>query len=234
VTAKLKRLDQVLANYGYSSRSEAKAFIREGVVSVDGAVVRDPARRVDPRSVLIDGEPVDHPDGVFVLLNKPAGYACSHADGESPLAYSLLPERWLRRNPAVNTVGRLDRDTSGLIIVTDHTDLVHRLSSPKSGIEKVYEVTVDRPLDADLAEVFASGTLTLEGETSPCLPAKFEMTGETTCRLILKEGRNRQVRRMFESRGWTVVALKRTRFGPWELGDLPEGEWREAQIGDWC
>jgi len=224
----LKRLDQILANYGYSSRSEAKAFIREGIVTVDGKVVHDPAFKADPHKVLIDGEPVDRPDGIFVMLNKPAGYTCSHSTPEGPLVYSLFPERWLFRNPVVSTIGRLDRDTTGVIIVTDMTELVHRFSSPKFKLEKVYHATLDSTPAAELIEVFASGTLMLEGEQEPCLPAKLEITAERACTVTITEGRYHQVRRMFEAKGHVVVSLKRVKFGPWELGDLAEGEWRDA------
>jgi 16S rRNA pseudouridine516 synthase len=222
----LKRLDQIIANCGYASRSEAKALIREGRVTVDGNAVADTGLRVNAASVRIDGEPLDHPDGLFFALNKPAGYACSRNPSESPLVFELLPERWNLRNPEISTIGRLDRDTSGLILLTDIPGLVHALASPKKGTEKVYEAVLDRPAKEEWIALFASGKFRLPDEEKPCLPARLEITGDRTARLTLTEGRFHQVRRMFETAGATVLELKRTRFGEWTLDGLEEGELR--------
>jgi 16S rRNA pseudouridine516 synthase len=223
------RVDRLLANLGYGSRTEVQALIRSGRVTRDGSVVRDPAASVLAAGVLIDGEPLDHPDGLLVLLHKPAGYVCSHNSSEGPTVFELLPRQWLLRNPRVEAVGRLDKDTTGLLVLTDDHDLLHRLTSPKHHVEKVYEVTVDADLRPSLVEVFASGSLMLRGEDKPCLPAALKLTGSRTAAVTITEGRYHQVKRMFAAAGaGHVVALHRTKFGDWSLGELTEGEWTPA------
>lgn len=219
----LRRLDQLIANCGIASRSGAKALVREGRVMIAGTIASDPGQRVDAGEVLVDGEPLDHPDGLFFMLNKPTGYTCSRNPSESPLVFDLLPELWNLRNPEISSIGRLDRDTSGLLLLTDIPGLVHTLSSPKKGTEKVYEAVLDRPAKEDWIGLFASGKFRLPDEEKPCLPARLEITGERTARLTLTEGRFHQVRRMFETAGATVLGLKRTRFGQWTLDGLEEG-----------
>lgn len=222
----MRRLDQLLSSLGYCTRRETARLIREGRVSIRGEPARRADERVDPHAVQVDGEPLEAPDGLLAMLHKPAGYACTHSADEGPTIYDLLPPYWLDRNPAVTSVGRLDKDTSGLLLVTDQGHLVHRFTSPKADVAKRYEVVVDRDLEPGLVEVFAAGTLLLRSETKPCLPAQLEITGARTAALTLAEGRYHQVRRMFASQGWRVEELHRSRFGPYELGDLPAGEWR--------
>ncbi len=226
----MRRLDQLLANLGYCSRSEARDWVRSGRVTVDGEPARDAALKVVAAAVRIDGEPPDHPDGLLVLLHKPLGLVCSHDPREGPAVYSLLPPRWLRRNPVVTTVGRLDKETSGALLLTDLPDLVHRLTSPRHKVPKVYRATVDRDLPPGVAELFAAGTLRLEGEEKPCAPAQLEVIGPREARLTLTEGRYHQVRRMFSAAGATVLTLHRDSFGPLDLGGLAPGAWRELPV----
>ena len=223
----LRRLDQLLANLGYCSRREARAWVGAGRVTVGGRPAADPGARADPAVVRIDGDPPDHPDGLLLLLHKPVGLVCSHDTREGPDIYVLLPPRWRRRNPPVTSVGRLDKDTSGLLLLTDRSALVHRLTSPKHKVPKTYRVTLDRDVPADCASVFAGGTLLLRGETTPCAPAALRVLGPREAEITLIEGRYHQVRRMFASQGCEVATLHRVRFGPLELGDLPVGQWRE-------
>jgi 16S rRNA pseudouridine516 synthase len=137
------RLDRLLANTGIGSRSEVKSLLARGHCTIDGVIVREPATKVtDPATVLFAGEPLDRPNGVFVVLNKPTGYTCSHETREAPLVDELLPASWAIRTPRPEWVGRLDRDTSGLLIITDDHQLLHRLTSPKHHIVKVYEAVV--------------------------------------------------------------------------------------------
>lgn len=227
---KTHRIDQLLSQYGYCSRREARAWLAAGRVLVDGVPARSADQRVPVGSVRIDGEPVDHPDGILVVLHKPAGCVCSHDTGEGQTVYDLLPARWRNRNPVVTTVGRLDRDTTGVLLLTDDGTLVQRWTSPKRKVPKVYEVTVDADLPAGLGDLFASGTLMLEGEDRPCLPATLEPTGPRTARLELVEGRFHQVKRMFAAQGLEVTALHRSRFGRLELGDLAPGRWRSVGV----
>lgn len=226
----LRRLDQLLSACGYCSRSEARLWVRGGRVVVAGQPAKAFDQKAAAADVWVDGEPVDSPDGILVLLHKPIGYVCSHDSKEGPRVFDLLPKRWLKRNPPVATVGRLDKDATGALVITDQGELVHAWTSPKRHVTKLYEVTVDRDLDAKLVRVFASGELRLEDESKPCLPAKLEIVSEREARLELTEGKYHQVKRMFGSQGWTVTRLHRSRFGDFELGDLPVGQWRRIDL----
>lgn len=221
-----RRLDQLLANLGYCSRREAREWIDAGRVEVAGQVADDPGQKSSAGAVRVDGEPLDHPDGLLLLMNKPLGRVCSHDAREGPSVYDLLPDRWRRRNPVVTTVGRLDKDTSGLLLLTDQSALVHRLTSPKHKVPKVYRATLDRDLPTDAGEIFACGTLRLKGEAAPCAPAELRVLERRGAELTLTEGRYHQVRRMFSAIGCEVVTLHRVRFGDLELGDLAPGQWR--------
>jgi 16S rRNA pseudouridine516 synthase len=222
----MRRLDQLLASLGHGSRREVRALIEAGNVTVAGVIATKPDCKVDAHEVLVDGQPLEAPEGLLAMLHKPTGYVCTHADGEGSTIYELLPTRWRRRNPPVTSIGRLDKDTSGLILVTDRGDLVQKWTSPKAEIEKIYEVEVDQPLLPRLIDIFASGTILLRGEDKPCLPARLEIADDFHARLTITEGRYHQVRRMFASLGLHVEELHRVRFGEYELHGLEPGEWR--------
>ncbi|MEW5743359.1 MAG: pseudouridine synthase [Myxococcota bacterium] len=224
-----RRLDQLLSSLGYCSRKEARGLCADGRVTVDGVPVKDASQRVTPSKVMLDGEPLDFPDGLFVMMHKPVGLVCSHDSRDGARIYDVLPEPWLRRDPQVNTIGRLDKDTSGLILLTDVGALVQRLTSPKHHVDKVYEATLDATPDAGVIAAFAQG-IQLEGEAGPTLPAELEVLGERLAQVTLREGKYHQVRRMFAACGLHVAALKRTRFGDWALGELGEGEWRPLPL----
>jgi 16S rRNA pseudouridine516 synthase len=227
-----RRLDQLLANLGYCSRREVRDWLKAGRVSVAGKVADDPGVKPSPAAVRVDGEPLDHPEGILLLVNKPLGLTCSHDPREAPLIYELLPARWRERNPVVTSVGRLDKETSGLILLTDHTELVHRLTSPKHKVPKIYRATTDRDLSPDLIPRFASGTIQLDGEKEACAPAELRIVGPREAELTLIEGKYHQVRRMFAACGTTVLTLHRTTFGPLTLGDLKPGQYRELAFAD--
>lgn len=220
------RLDQLLSRFGYCSRSEARGWLRNGRVQRGDEILDDPSERVLATEVLVDGEPVEFADGLLVAFHKPAGYTCSHDPKDRPTIFEILPPRWQARNPVVSSVGRLDKDATGLLLLTDQGDLIHEWTSPRHHVPKLYEVTVEADLPPGLEILFASGTLLLEGETKPCLPARLEVLGPYSARLELTEGRYHQVKRMFASQGCPVVRLHRSRIGALELGDLPEGQWR--------
>ncbi len=226
----MRRLDQLLANLGYCSRREARRWIDDGHVTVRGKPADDVSHKALADDVRVDGEPLDHPDGLLLLLHKPVGLVCSHDEREGPNIYSLLPPRWLRRNPLVTSVGRLDKDTSGLLLLTDQSPLVHRLTSPKHKVPKTYRATVDRDLSPELVPLFASGTLLLSGETNPCAPAELTLISPREATLTLIEGRYHQVRRMFSALGSTVLTLHREKFGDLTLNDLAPGQWRELPL----
>ncbi len=228
---KAVRLDKLLANLGYGSRREIQGLARAGLVLLDGAPLRDAGGRIAldadlPARMTIDEEPLDPLPGVALLLHKPLGVTCSHKEA-GPLVYSLLPERWRHRDPALSTVGRLDKETSGLLLLTDDGALLHRIIAPKANVAKRYQVTLEQPLQGDEARVFASGTLMLEGEERPLLPAVLEVHDATHAAVTVTEGRYHQVRRMFAAVGNHVAALHRDRVGGLELPpDLAAGAYR--------
>jgi len=226
----MPRLDQLLASLGYGSRREVHDAIEAGRVTVGGRPAVDPGTKVRPADVRWAGEALDHPGELLLLLHKPVGVVCSHDEREGASVYGLLPPRWRRRNPVVTSVGRLDKETSGLLLLTDRSALVHRLTSPRHKVPKVYRVELDRDAPAGTAERWAMGGWTLPGEHEACAPAQLKAVGPRRAEVTLTEGRYHQVRRMFAAVGCTVVALHRTQFGPLSLGDLAPGAWRELAI----
>ena len=226
----VRRLDQLLANLGYCSRRSARDFLKSHTVTTGAARLTDPARKINASDVRVDQEPLDHPEGLLVMLHKPLGLICSHDPAEGSSVYSLLPPRWRERSPQVTSVGRLDKETSGLLLLTDQGPLVHRLTSPRHHVPKRYRARTDDPIPAGLVALFASGQLLLDGERDPCAPARLEIMGEKEALLELTEGRYHQVRRMFASQGLTVLTLHRESFGDLTLGDLAPGVWRELPL----
>ena len=219
------KLVKLIANLGYGSRKQVALMFREGRITDAAGEVLYADDRVDHADIRIDGEPLDPPAGLALMLHKPVGYTCSTKDA-GRIVYDLLPARFRLRSPLLSTVGRLDRDTSGLLLMTDDGQLLHRIVSPKSHLPKVYEATLAQDLRGDEAVLFSSGTLLLESETTPLAPATLEVLGPRHARLTLTEGRYHQVRRMFAAVGNHVEALHRPRIGGLSLGDLPAGEWR--------
>lgn len=214
-----------IANLGYGSRREVAAWFRDGrICDADGQALDEDAR-IAPERVRIDGEPLDPPPGLVLMLHKPVGYTCSTKD-PGRLVYDLLPRRYRYRDPLLSPVGRLDRDTSGLLLFTDDGGLLHRIISPRSQVPKQYEATLAQDLRGDEAALFASGSLMLEAEKTPLLPAEMEVLEPRRARLTLHEGRYHQVRRMFAAVGNHVTALHRCRVGALELVDLEAGRWR--------
>jgi 16S rRNA pseudouridine516 synthase len=219
------KLVKHIANLGYGTRREvAQMIARRRVTRRDGAVLAegDPFTHDD---VCVDGHPLDPPLGALILLHKPAGYVCSTKD-RNPLVYELLPPRFRARSPVMAPVGRLDRDTSGLLLLTDDGRLNHRITAPRTHLPKTYEARLATDPRGDEREIFASGTLMLESEQEPLLPASLEIVAPRQVRLTITEGRYHQVRRMFAAVGNHVESLHRSAIGPLTLGDLPSGEWR--------
>ena len=207
-------------------------WLKRGRVTRNGEVVKSVNEKAEPQEVLVDGAPVEFPDGIYVALNKPLGCTCSHKE-EGELVYDLLPAQWLRRNPVVNTVGRLDKETSGLLLLTDDGAFEHAQTSPKRHVSKVYAFTTASPVPQAAVAQFASGEFMLQGERTPCLPAELVITGECTGRLTLHEGRYHQVRRMLAAVGAPVESLERIEIGPLKLAELnlAPGEWVEIDPG---
>ncbi|HKR88215.1 MAG TPA: RNA pseudouridine synthase [Phenylobacterium sp.] len=225
------RLDRLLANMGYGSRREVQQLVRAGLVTLDGAEVADAEMRIAltpelSQRMQVRGAALDPPPGMALMLHKPLGATCSHKEA-GPLVYDLLPGRWRMRDPAISTVGRLDKETSGLLLLTDDGGLLHRIISPKKHVSKRYLATLARPLDGHEGARFASGELMLDGEDKPLLPAKLEPLSERQAWLTITEGRYHQVRRMFAAVGNHVEALHRDRVGGLDLpADLEPGAFR--------
>lgn len=227
-----RRIDQILSSHGYCTRSEARAWVARGRVKVDGQPVPSAEGKARVSQLRIDGEPVEFPGGLLVLMHKPAGCVCSHNEKDGSRVYERLPARWSRRNPPVTSVGRLDRDTTGVLLVTDQGTLVQRWTSPRHKVPKLYEVTVDADLRPEMIALFAAGTLLLEGEKDPCLPAALKILSPREATIELVEGRYHQVKRMFASQGCNVTRLHRSKFGDFTVDGLKPGEWRPLPIKD--
>lgn len=225
------RLDRLLANLGYGSRREVQALVERGAVVLDGERLRDASARLAvtadlPTRMTVGGAPLDPPAPLSLMLHKPLGVVCSHKEAGRSV-YELLPARWRARDPALSTIGRLDADTTGLLLITDDGPFLHRVISPKSHVAKRYLATLDRPLEGHEAALFASGELMLESEATPLRPAVLEPLSDRTAYLTITEGRYHQIRRMFAAVGNHVVALHRDRIGELDLpADLAEGRYR--------
>ena len=225
------RVDKLLGSMGYGSRTEMARLGKAGGIVLDGVDLTDVSKRIAvtpdlPSRMEIDGQPLDPPPGLVLMLNKPLGMTCSHKE-DGALVYDVLPDRWRRRDPAISTIGRLDKATTGLLLLTDDGDLLHRVISPKRHVAKVYRAGLARPLAGTEAGLFAAGGLVLEGEDKPLAPAALEVLSPTEARLTVTEGRYHMVRRMFAAVGNHVETLHRERVGGLALpDDLPPGEWR--------
>jgi 16S rRNA pseudouridine516 synthase len=216
---------------GYGSRTEMARLGKAGGIVLDGVDLTDVSRRIPvtpdlPERMKVDGQPLDPVPGLVMMLHKPLGMTCSRKE-DGALVYDVLPPRWRRRDPAISTIGRLDKQTTGLLLLTDDGDLLHRVISPRRHVAKVYRATLARPLTGAEGEVFAAGGLVLEGEDKPLSPAVLEVLSPTEARLTVTEGRYHMVRRMFAAVGNHVEGLHRERVGGLVLpDDLAPGDWR--------
>jgi 16S rRNA pseudouridine516 synthase len=229
--APMARLDRLLANLGYGSRREVQALVQHKQVELDGVALRDAGARIAvtpdlPERMTVVGRPLDPPAPLTVMMHKPLDVVCSHREPGRSI-YEILPKRWRARTPALSSIGRLDKDTTGLLLVTDDGPFLHRVISPRHHVAKRYLATLDRPLEGFEAEAFAAGTLMLDGETAPLAPAVLEPIDLRRAYLTITEGRYHQVRRMFAAVGNHVTALHRDRIGGLVLPDeLAPGDWR--------
>ena len=225
------RVDKLLGSMGYGSRTEMARLGKAGGIVLDGVDLTDVSKRIGvtpdlPGRMEIDGEPLDPVPGLVMMLHKPLGMTCSRKE-DGALVYDVLPPRWRRRDPAISTIGRLDKQTTGLLLLTDDGDLLHRVISPRRHVAKVYRATLARPLAGTEGDVFAAGGLVLEGEDKPLSPAVLEVLSPTEARLTVTEGRYHMVRRMFAAVGNHVEGLHRERVGGLALPhDLAPGAWR--------
>ncbi len=219
------RLDRFLAHETGRTRKEADRLVRRGLVTVDGVVTTRPADHVDPtrQVVAVDGAPVEYLPQVTLMLNKPAEVVSATEDPGERTVLDLIDPRWVR--PGLAPVGRLDKDTTGLLLLTTDGQLSHALTHPRRHVARVYEAQLEGALDANAAERFARGVALADGTI--CKPARLEAIGPDRVRVTLTEGRYHQVKRMIAACGAHVAALRRLSMGPLTLDPaLPEGEAR--------
>lgn len=221
------RIDKILSHALGVPRREAHAMVRHGEVTLDGEVVTDPGLRVDPmrRIITVEGRVVPPPGPTVLLMHKPAGVISATEDEHDRTVLDLVPADLRRRGLA--PVGRLDKDTTGLLVLSDDGALAHALTHPRRHVDKAYRVTFEGALPADAAERVARGLVLADGTT--CLPATLEPIDDASARLVLHEGKHHQVKRMIARLGAIVTALHRERFGPLALPpDLAPGAVRRA------
>jgi 16S rRNA pseudouridine516 synthase len=220
-----------LANLGYGSRREVEQLFRAGRITHEDGAPFDLTDAFHHDAVRVDDERlVEHHHAAGRRI-EPLDYVCSTKEA-SRLVYELLPLRFRDRAPLMAPVGRLDRDTSGLLLLTDDGQINHRLTSPRSHIPKAYDVEVATEIGGGVAALFASGTMMLESETEPLKPAELQVLDAHHARLTLHEGRYHQVRRMFAAVGNHVNALHRASIGALLLDDLPSGAWRVLSVNE--
>ncbi|MEJ7930799.1 16S rRNA pseudouridine(516) synthase [Ramlibacter sp. AN1015] len=234
------RLDDLLFSQGFGTRRVCAGLIQQGLVTVEGAICDDPGADVQPEGLgyTVQGVPWLYQRLAYVMLHKPAGTECSQKPSTYPSVYTLLPAP-LRQRPnkgavnGVQAVGRLDQDTTGLLLLTDDGKFIHRMASPRHHVPKVYEVVTRHPVDAAQLGRLLEGVL-LEDERVPVRAAACEQTGERALRMTLTEGKYHQVKRMVAAAGNRVEALHRSRIGVLELPpELEPGQWRwltEAEV----
>lgn len=221
----MERLDKFMADNGVGTRSQVKAILKSGRVTVDGIPERDNSRRIDPESqeICLDGEILGGKRRTVVMLNKPAGYVTATEDPREKTVMELLPQSF--RKLDIKPVGRLDKQTEGLLLFTNDGDLLHRLISPRKAVPKVYYARHEGNAEQADVNAFAEG-LTLRDGTV-CRPAKLEPLGPGESLITVCEGKYHQVRRMMAARSMTVTYLERRQEGPLTLGGLPRGQARE-------
>lgn len=226
----MERLDKILANMGYGTRKEVKELVKAGEVEIDGKAVKDSATQVNPEtsSIKVSGEIIDYRKYIYIIMNKPEGVVSATVDNRDETVIDLLEPEYQIFEPF--PVGRLDKDTVGLLIITNDGELNHRLTSPKWHVDKVYYAEIDQPVDESDVKAFEKGVV-LEDDYK-CLPAKLEIKESTSdgskVMVTIHEGKYHQVKRMFESVNKKVVYLKRVSFGPIALDEnLDEGSYRE-------
>lgn len=222
----MERIDKLLSATGRWSRREVRELVRQGRVLADGRTVQKPEEKADPETVrlTVDGGAVDCSPFVYVMLHKPAGLLSATEDKNQPTVLDLLPPELKKRG--LFPVGRLDKDTTGLLLLTDDGALAHDLLSPKKHVDKVYRAEVDGHVDGEDVAALAAG-MTL-GDGTVCLPAGLEPLGDgSACLVTLREGKYHQVKRMLAARGKPVRALHRLSMGPLVLDEgLEAGKWR--------
>lgn len=220
----MERLDKFLCDSGVGTRSQVKAILKSGRVTVDGKPEKDPAKKIDPQIqvIMLDGEILGGKQRMVVMLNKPAGFVTATEDPVEKTVMELLPPEL--KHLDLKPVGRLDKATEGLLLFTNDGNLLHRLISPKKEVAKVYYARHEGQAEQADVEAFAAGITLRDGTV--CLPAKLEPIGPGESLVTVWEGKYHQVRRMMASRNMTVLYLERRQEGKLTLGGLPRGQLR--------
>ncbi|MGH1487003.1 MAG: pseudouridine synthase [Cellvibrionaceae bacterium] len=222
------RLDKYIASTTDFSRSQVKKLVKSGDITVNDQIISDSALSVDIDSDLVKlyGNSIKPPKNRYFMLYKPEGYICSTQDSENPIVLDLLDEPKLEK---LHIAGRLDKDTTGLVLITDDGQWNHRITSPKHDCFKRYRVNVEMPLTLDVVESFKNG-IVLNNEKRPTLPAELIIQGNYQCEVLIQEGKYHQVKRMFAATGNRVKQLHRSQIGPLSLDpDLQPGDYRLLQ-----
>ena len=226
----MERLDKIISATGKKSRREVKLLVKQGRILVDGIPAASADMKVDPETteIVMDGENLGYEKFTYIMLHKPAGVLSAVEDSRQKTVLDLLPEELRKRN--LSPVGRLDKDTEGLLLLTNDGALTHRLLSPKSHVDKVYYARVDGKLEESDIAAFREG-IALKDFT--CLPAGLEILSENECLVTLHEGKFHQVKRMLGSLGKPVIYLKRLSMGPLQLDEgLSAGQWRHLTANE--
>lgn len=224
----MERIDKIISSQGKYTRSEIKKLAAKGQILVDGIVIKKTDMKIDKNNskIVINGEELNIKDHLYLILNKPKGYVSATEDRKDKTVLDLVPEELYR--DSLFPAGRLDKDTTGLMIITDDGELAHNILAPKKHIKKIYEVTLDIPVTEKMIEKFAEGIKLNDGE---CKSAILEITGENTCKVTITEGRYHQIKRMFGCCKAKVVELNRICMGNLFLPEnLELGECRELSV----
>ena len=219
-----ERIDKIIASTGMMSRSDAKKAAKKGLVKLNGIIIKDCSTKASENDDLtVNGRSVRYKKYVYIMLNKPKGYVCSTDDPSSPIVNLLLNEELQRLN--LFSIGRLDKNTTGLVILTNDGEIAHRIISPSGHINKVYRVQTKFPIDRALSKNFLDG-ITLD-DGYKCKSAVLDITDETKCTVTISEGKYHQIKRMFESVGNKVIELTRVSIGNLSLDTgLKQGEYK--------
>ncbi len=227
----LERIDKILSNIGYGSRKEVKALIKSGAVEIDNKIVNDSSLKINPVThiIKVDGFKIDYKKHIYIMMNKPQGFVSSKKDKRNKTIFDLLDENYVHHK--LHSVGRLDKDTEGLIILTNDGQFTHNLTSPKKGIIKTYYAKIQGNIKSKYEKDFASGIVLEDGYK--CLPAKLEIIEDaeiSKIKISIAEGKFHQIKRMFKAIGKEVIFLKRISIGSLSLdASLLAGEYRELK-----
>jgi len=224
------KVGKFLSSKGYGSRKEIKKAIKNKQILEDSIIVEDFNTLVTPSKVLFNGEKIKFYDKINIVINKPRGYTCARVGDDS--IFKLLPKIWLNRNPKINTAGRLDKDTTGMLIITDDGLLLHKIISPKHMVSKIYKVKLENKIGPRVKDIFESGELTIKNESKPCKPVLFNQIDSFNVTLTMYEGKYHQIKKMFTACDNKVIELSRIQLGSLTIENLNIGEWRELAKED--